>query len=104
MRYIVDLISRHAQGIQKYLDKGMYNSMSQFISTAIENQLALEENELTELMPNQSTQDNSKFPVSIEIPDKDIFKKYGLKNIPHFKTTIAAPEYENLVFSSKNFS
>jgi hypothetical protein len=104
MRYIVDIISRHVQGIQKYLDKGIYNSMSQFISAAIENQLALEENELTELIPNQSAQEVSKFPSDIVPSEKGVLEKYSLKNIPHFNTTVEPPEYENLVFSSKNFS
>jgi len=103
MRYIVDIISRHAQEIQKYLDKGIYNSMSQFISAAIENQLALEENELVELKPNRSAQENLKFSISNETADIGILEKYKLKNIPPFNSTILPPAYLNLVFSSKNF-
>ncbi|MFO7846792.1 MAG: hypothetical protein R6V27_09545 [Balneolaceae bacterium] len=48
MRFIADLNNEHLEEINKLIDKKRYNSVAQFISVAIENQLYLESTEIDE--------------------------------------------------------
>lgn len=101
MKYIVDISPKQAQTIQKLLDKGIYGSLSQFISASVENQLALEENETSELTPyrmEKAIQQQSVTKVELRTGG---FEKYQLVNIPEFNSVIAPPEFSNLVFASQ---
>jgi len=102
MRYIIDITPIQAKTIQKYLEKGNYGSISQFISTAIENQLALEENDVNELMPYKPTPEIQRTPNHVAVIAPGNFEKYCLKNIPGFNAVIDAPEYKNLVYASQS--
>jgi len=101
MRYIIDITPQQAQTIQKYLEKGNYGSLSQFITTAIENQLALEENDVNELMPYRPEQKLQKGAVPILASGSDNFEKYCLKNIPNYNAVITAPEFKDMVYASQ---
>ena len=103
MKYIVDISQAHAQTIQKYLDKGIYGSLSQFISASIENQLALEENDSNGFVPFRLEKENrpsTGIATKIVTPSAG-FEKYRLVNIPNFKSVTEAPGFNNLVFSSQ---
>jgi len=102
MRYIIDITPKQSQTIQKYLEKGNYGSISQFISTAIENQLALEENDIIDLMPYKPAQEAQRTKNPTTAIASGNFEKYSLKNIPGFNAVIDAPEYKNLVYASQS--
>lgn len=103
MRFIIDISQSHSKAIQNYLDKGQYASLSQFITTAIENQLAIEETDLNSF---------THFNLSNETQKKDFIKsatiesydqqKLSLINIPEYKLVVKAPEFKDLVFASQN--
>jgi hypothetical protein len=102
MRYLVDITPKHAQLIQKQLDKGNYVSLSQFISTAVENQLSLEENDIQGLVPYQPIVEELK--TDYAVPERNVkidFEKYRLINISGNAVTIDSPEFKNLVFASQ---
>lgn len=104
MKYIVDISPKHAQTIQELLGKGTYGSLSQFISASIENQLALEENDTTGLVPfrlEKETQAPVRIPTKAA-PTSEELEKYKLANISDFKSSIVAPGFNNLVFASQN--
>ena len=102
MRYLVDITPKHAQLIQKQLDKGNYSSLSQFISTAVENQLALEENDLQGLVPYQPIAEDVKTDYTVSKRNVQInYEKYRLINISGNLLTIVSPEFKDLVFASQ---
>ena len=102
MKYIVDISPKQAQTIQTLLDKGTYGSLSQFISASIENQLALEENETSELIPYRMEKAIQQPSVTKVDSRTGGFEKYQLVNIPEFNSVIDPPGFDNLVFSSQN--
>lgn len=104
MKYIVDISQKHADAIQKLLDKGAYGSLTQFVGASIENQLILEENESGPMTPFNIPKgfqiiENSGSKTTGVFSD---FEKYRLVNIPNHETTIKAPEFANLVFKSQD--
>jgi hypothetical protein len=102
MRYLVDITPKQAQLIQKHLDKGNYVSLSQFISTAVENQLSLEENDIKDLVPYQQTEQEIKGDnVALERNVQSNLEKYRLKNISVYNIIVDSPEFKNLVFASQ---
>ncbi|MEO7924719.1 MAG: hypothetical protein ABIR30_13640 [Chitinophagaceae bacterium] len=101
MRYIIDITPKQARSIQKYFDKGNYGSISQFISTAIENQLSLEENEISDLMPYTSDKKSQATNIDNIMYEQDNFERLALKNIPAFNTVVNPPEFKDLVYASQ---
>lgn len=61
MRYLADISQKHAMKIQRLVEQGHYESIAQFITVAIENQLYLEESELPTLTENMVST-NIEFP------------------------------------------
>ena len=61
MRYIIDILSKEQQIMHALIRESKYNSVQEFIQTAIENQLYLEQHELE--MPQHIT-NNNKTPVT----------------------------------------
>jgi len=53
MKYLIDISQKHAQKIQKLIEKGDYEGIAQFINVAIENQLYLEESGLPSFTVNE---------------------------------------------------
>ena len=48
MRYVVDITQKQAEEIESFIKKGKYNSFAQFITTAVENQIYIENGEIGE--------------------------------------------------------
>lgn len=102
MKYLIDITPKQAEGIQKYLDNGTYGSLSQFISAAIENQLSLERNEISGLVPFMPEEKNQKVSNVIAPKEQVGFEKYTLKNIPAYSSFVEAPGFDKLVYASQN--
>ncbi|MBK7376910.1 MAG: hypothetical protein IPJ02_15595 [Chitinophagaceae bacterium] len=102
MKYLIDIAPKQAQTIQKYLDNGNYTSLSQFVSTAIENQLSLEENDMEGMVAYKPETLNKTISNTGAVIVPGSFEKYSLKNIPEYNEVINAPEFKNLVFASQN--
>ena len=101
MKYLVDISPKQAQTIQKFLDNGVYGTLSQFISASIENQLALEENETMDLKPFRLESKIQQPSVTKAKTQTDDFEKYKLSNIPAFNSVVDSPGFKDLVFSSQ---
>ncbi|MEO6669178.1 MAG: hypothetical protein ABIN36_06860, partial [Ferruginibacter sp.] len=101
MRFLIDITQKQTQGVQKQIEKGNYSSISQFVATAIENQLMLEENEVDELMPTKPGEEISSPQLIKETSAGENSEKYSLINIPSFNTTVNAPAFDDLVFGSQ---
>ncbi len=101
MRYLIDISPYQSQLIQKYLEKGNYASLSQFVNAAIENQLMLEENEMNELIPHRTAVKNKSAFQQIIQTEHESFDKYCLKNIADYNAVIAAPVFKDLVYASQ---
>jgi hypothetical protein len=101
MRFIIDVTSRHAEQIQKHLANGTYESLSQFLSAAIENQLILENSEVSEFK-TIATKVNSVAEKSLtnNMPATG-FGKYKIENLPADVAIVEAPNYKDLVFASQ---
>ena len=48
MRYVIDITQKQAEEIESFIKKGKYNSFVQFITTAVENQIYIENSEIGE--------------------------------------------------------
>lgn len=102
MKYLIDISPKQAQKIQKHLEMGNYASLSQFISAAIENQLALEENDVNEIFLHKPGLPAMEVSDDTSVRQATGFGKYSLNAIPEFKQVIKAPEFKNLVFASQS--
>lgn len=48
MRYVIDVTQKQAEEIESFIKKGNYNNFAQFITTAVENQIYIENSEIGE--------------------------------------------------------
>jgi len=90
MKYVVDILQVQAEKIEKLIEKEKYNSLAQFVATAIANQIYLEESETIEL---------ENIPHSLS-PKKDtIFNFNDLKVKDSKPAPVPLPEYNDIVSS-----
>lgn len=101
MKYLIDIAPKQAEIIQKCLESGSYGSLSQFISAAVENQLSLEGNEISGLVPFMPEAKVQKVSNAVAPKEQAGFEKYALKNIPSYNLFIEAPGFDNLVYYSQ---
>lgn len=89
----------HREKIQKQLDLDKYQSISEFLNTAIENQLFLEE---TSVPTAFNAHEITPYP-DFKIKEKpSVINKYRIKEMETFYSVIPSPNYSNLVLSNQN--
>jgi hypothetical protein len=99
MRYLVDLTQKEAEEVRKFINAGKYQTVAQFISTAIENQIHIE-NEGSE--PLSSILSARKDPNILSKSDLIIAKdnrNITLVEIKSQPKTVDAPDFSELVAS-----
>ncbi len=77
MRYIIDISPKQSQAIHQYLEKGYYGSLSQFVITAIENQLSLEESDSNVPIQSNPQQSIQNPVILVGSPSVTNFEKYA---------------------------
>ncbi len=102
MRYIIDISPKQSQAIHQYLEKGYYGSLSQFVITAIENQLSLEESDSNLPISSNPQQTIQKPTVLVGLQSVSNVEKYALNNIPDFDAVTESPGFKDLVFASQD--
>ena len=102
MKYLIDLSARQSQKIQKYLDEGHYQSIPQFIVTAIENQFNLEDNGLpTDVTSERESVKLKNDSLSIISQSVSVLDSYKIAKINPSYTTLQQPEFNQTVLSSQ---
>jgi hypothetical protein len=99
MRYLVDLTQKEAEEVRKFINAGKYETVAQFISTAIENQIHIE-NEGSE--PLSSILSARKDPNILSKSDFIIAKdsrNITLVEIKSQPKTVDAPDFSELAAS-----
>jgi hypothetical protein len=99
MKLFIDISNYQFERIQQQLNQGSFISLAQFISAAIENQLFLENEDLTNLKNLETS-----VSTSIELHSQgqsNEFEKLKLKNLPAKISIITSPTFENLVFKAQ---
>ncbi|TSA24002.1 hypothetical protein D4R71_07670 [bacterium] len=88
MKYFIDLPGHLVQEIRKVLEKGDYNTINEFILTALENQIAMEDSEITE---------EDLFSSTVRIPKKVSKQKENNKLID-FKDLLSVSNLSDIEF------
>jgi hypothetical protein len=107
MRYLVEISQRQSEKIQDLIRRGLYINFAQFISTAIENQVYIEESNSLFMKNNQKIRKSSKHPLiqgdprikKIEHPFFDMtieISDYNIKLIDNHPKTVLMPAFEEL--------
>jgi hypothetical protein len=100
MKYLIELMQTQLSDIKQLIDLGKYQNVAQFISTAIDNQIYLE---------NCDTPEESHLPIDkiTSILDKTLSPKkensqreYVINNIPASIPTVPMPEFHQLAMST----
>ena len=94
MKYVVDISSQQAQKIKHLIEKGGYVNFAEFISTAIENQIHIEESESSVIDSFEIQQtDNASLQV------KTVLTDYELKRISNHPKAAPMPTFQQLCYS-----
>ncbi len=102
MKYLIDLSQRQVQKIQQFLDTGQYQSPTQFIITAIENQFALEENEnLTDGFEMKKPITNI-HTVANPLHITRVLEAYRISDMDNLYSVLPPPKFEQIVLSTQN--
>jgi hypothetical protein len=100
MRYVIDITQKQAEEIENFIKDGRYNSFAQFITTAIENQIYIENSEIHE----EKFEDRNKRSNSVAQPDL-IIKNENRITIAEIKSqpkSVSMPTFQQLsCFSQK---
>jgi hypothetical protein len=95
MRYIVDLRAKQVDRVNRFIDDGRYNNLAQFIETAIENQIYIEESGL-QLQGDTRTDDENS-----NTSDLDFITQYSLKLMLNSPQETPIPDFGDLSYSLK---
>lgn len=88
MKYFIDLPGHLVQEIRKVIEKGDYKTINEFILTALENQIAMENSEITE---------EDLFSSTVRIPKK-ISKHKENKKLIDFKDLLSISNLSDIEF------
>lgn len=96
MRYVIDIPQNQASTIEDCIRDGKYKNFAQFIITAIENQIYIENSEIPEEKSkvNFSIEDRGSNKHALELDNES---QIGLKKIMSQKKTVPMPNYLSLV-------
>jgi hypothetical protein len=103
MKYLVDIPSRQGAKIQKFLEDGKYISVSEFVVTAIENQIQLEDN------PEIIALTTQPLPTPVQSLPKGISEFnfpecYKYTHLPNIYSVLEFPLFDNLVLRTQNIN
>lgn len=99
MRYLVDLNQEEAEKIREFINAGKYQTVAQFILTAIENQIHIENldsESLSSILPTRKSLDVSSKPDLIIGKEAKNITLVEIKSQPK---TVAAPDFSELSVS-----
>lgn len=99
MRFITDITHTHAKKIQRLIENGTYESVAQFISVAVENQLYLEESETQLISQENPITEEDKEDVNIRnrFNNREKLKLANLQSKPQL---VSEPTFDELVLSN----
>lgn len=101
MKYLIDLSQRQVQKIQHFLNTGQYQSPTQFIITAIENQFALEEGEeLAEGFEAKNQMANF-HTVNNPLHITRVLEAYRIVDMDNLYSVLPSPKFDQLVLSTQ---
>jgi hypothetical protein len=102
MRIVTEIAQNHAEKITHLIEKGRYQNFQQFITTAIENQIYIEDADIH----NQTTFRNNKITVIEKESDEkgnllvDVDIWPSLRNLKNKPKIVQIPKFEDLACSS----
>jgi hypothetical protein len=100
MRYVVDITQKQAEEIESLIKRGQCKSFAQFITTAIENQIYIENSEVgEEKFENRNKKINNVSQPDVIIKDEDKITILEIKSLPKL---VSIPTFQQLsCFSQK---
>ncbi|HKR06624.1 MAG TPA: hypothetical protein VJY62_18465 [Bacteroidia bacterium] len=98
MKYVIDINQKHAESIQDLINKGDYNSISQFVNVAIENQIHLETSDAKPISNNIESESIPETKQNNTIESK--WETYRINNITSHPQTVPYPDPSGIVLTS----
>lgn len=98
MKYLADISQKQAKKIQKLIESDQYDSVAQFISVAVENQLYLEDSETKSISNDELIFDDLNVEKNSELTKFNLIK---LSNIQSKPRTVYEPTFGQLVLSNE---
>jgi hypothetical protein len=99
MKYLVDVNQKQSEIIQKLIESNQYNSVAQFISVAMENQIYIEQSGEQSTEESIASSENS---IINKINEKKRWEGYRVHNITTEPKTILPPTFEHLTLKLQN--
>jgi Arc/MetJ-type ribon-helix-helix transcriptional regulator len=101
MRYVIDITQKQAEEIESFIKKGKYHSFAQFITTAVENQIYIENSEVgEEKLESKNKRINNVSQPDVIIKDENKITIVEIKSQPKL---VSIPTFQQLSCSSQKF-
>ncbi len=101
MRYVIDITQKQAEVIENFIKGGRYNSFAQFITTAVENQIYIENSEIgEEKLESKNKRINNVSQPDVIIKDENKITILEIKSQPKL---VSIPTFQQLSCFSQKF-